>query len=207
MNVLAGITKTSITLPREFVATYGLEQHTITTTNNDTNNNDTSLNTDSDTWSIVRYANHKSTSKAAAIYHHDIVNNLCHALPFLPSRWSPHERLPSTSDVAASWHVAYALEFVIYHPPITLDTKRYLREKAARSRDLQRQHQQFIRQLPARASYQHLRPDGAYSGSFLVSKWHVMTFARRFDEQFAKLGYKRFGAWAPYSFASLPADG
>lgn len=150
------------------------------------------------------------SDKSAALYHHEIVNNLCHALPFVPRRWSPKEHLPTAAFIAnlnRRWHVAYALEFVIYHPPIVMTPADYLRSKAIRLRDLRTQHQHFVSQLPVQESHWQQRPDGTYSGSFLVSKWHVMTFARQFDERFAKLGYKRFGAWPPYSFASPPADG
>jgi hypothetical protein len=169
------------------------------------------------------------SAKSAALYHHEVVNNLCHALPCVPWRWSlpKHKPLPEhglllepgslpdqlpaadhfAAELTRRWHVAYALEFVIYQPPLVLTASNYLRSKALHLRKLQRQHQQFISQLPVQDHYWQQRPDGSYSGSFLVSKWHVATFIRCFDERFAKLGYKRFGAWAPYSFASPPADG
>ena len=205
--MLAGATKRSISVPIDLVRAYGLTQTPL-----------------DDTWCAVHYSLNQSlnqrghaTSSAnrhnatsAALYHHDIVNNLCHTLPFVPLRWSPNDKPPAADAFVANlkqrWHVAYALEFVIYHPPLEVASANYLRSKALRLRDLQMQHQHFIGHLPVQDSYWQQRPDGTYSGSFLVSKWHIMMFARRFDEGFAKLGYKRFGAWAPYSFASPPAD-
>lgn len=217
--VLAGVTKDTIPMPKDLVDRYRLEQHSIKHPNIEhVLTNSSSTNNSSNTWCIVGYPPSQQNAKTAALYHHEIVNNLCHALPFLPSRWLP-TGLPTASsqqesqpqnvhDLARRWHVAYALEFVIYQPPPTsLSTStNYLRDKAAHNRHVYLQHQQFISQLPVQASYWQQRPDGAYSGSFLVSKWHVKTFAQRFDKQFAKLGYKRFGAWAPYSFVNPPAD-
>lgn len=206
--MLAGATKLSITIPMDLVRAYGLTQTPL-----------------GDTWCLVHYSHAQQAAtqppkplthtpqhsdKSAALYHHKIVNNLCHALPFIPMRWSPKEPLPTAAFIAnlkRRWHIAYALEFVIYHPPIVVKPADYLRSKAIRLRDLHAQHQHFVGQLPVQDNHWQQRPDGTYSGSFLVSKWHVMTFARQFDERFAKLGYKRFGAWAPYSFASPPADG
>lgn len=202
--MLAGATKLGITVPMDLVRAYGLTQTPL-----------------DDIWCALHYPlqhpapttpfAQRSSAKSAALYHHEIVNNLCHALPFVPLRWFPRDEPPAAdvfvANLAQHWHVAYALEFVIYHPPLVVTPANYLRSKAARLHDLQLQHQHFVSTLPVQDSHWQQRPDGTYSGSFLVSKWHIMMFARRFDEGFAKMGYKRFGAWAPYSFASLPADG